>query len=155
MMPTVKRVHSGVIENMLKRFRSTNWLGAGLVMSAPQQESAEVVGLWMAVIVIGACLLPIFMAIFGAVALRFIGGIARGPSEEDEVVQAAPTLPEGVHLPDPTIWPAILSFGLMGVIFGLVLESWLLLLLGVPLALLGLLGWIVIEMRDSRLKRGS
>lgn len=105
------------------------------------------------IIVLVACLLPIPMAVFGAIVMRVLSWLTRPPGAEDEIVLAEPTLPPGVHLPDPTIRPALLAFGLMGLMFALALDSWLrwiALGLGALLTVVGLLGWILLEMKEFR-----
>lgn len=144
---------------MLKHFfsqvKNVSWMGVGVALSGLQQDGSNVVQDLTTIVVLSACLLPILMAVFGAFALRFVGRVAAGESTEDEIVQATPTLPAGVHLPDPTIWPMVLAFGLMSVIFGLVLQSWFILPIGVLLAFVGLLGWIVVEVKEFQPRRRS
>jgi hypothetical protein len=43
----------------------------------------------------------------------------------------------------------------MGVIFGLVLQSWFILPIGVLLSLIGLIGWIVVEVKEFQPRRRS
>jgi hypothetical protein len=144
-----------MLKHFLLQYKHGSWMGAGVAWSGLQQPGSNVVQDLTTIIVLVACLLPIVMAVFGAVALRLVGHMAAGESTEDEVVPATPTLPPGVHLPDPTIWPAVFSFGLMGVIFGLVLQSWFILPIGVLLSLIGLIGWIVVEVKEFQPRRRS
>ncbi len=131
-------------------------LGAGMAISGVGQAADDTVRTLTAVIVLAACVLPILMAIFGAFVMWVLGRIASPPSAEDEVVYPKPTLPPGVHLPDPTIWPAVLAFGLMGLMFAIALDSWVewvALGLGALLTVLGLVGWIMLEVKEFRLRR--
>jgi len=119
-----------------------------------QQTSDEVVKTVTSVLLISACLLPIVMAVFGAIAMRFLAWFT-GPREAsaDEVVYPEPALPPGVHLPASTIWPAALAFGLMGLLFAIPLEGWLeaiAALVGFVLTAVGLIGWIVLAAREAR-----
>ena len=126
-----------------------------MLMSGVQQQTTDdVVKTVTFILLISECLLPILMAVFGAVVIRFLGWFT-GPREarSDEVVYAKPTLPPGVHLPASTIWPAVLAFGLMGVLFAIPLEGWLeavSALAGIFLAAVGLIGWIVLAVREAR-----
>ena len=127
---------------------------AGVAMTGVGQAASDPVSTLTTIIVLVACLLPILMAIFGAFVMRLLGWMTRQPSTEDEVVYPEATLPPGIHLPDPTIWPAVLAFGLMGLMFAIALDSWLewvALGLGALLTVVGLLGWIVLEVREFRL----
>lgn len=127
-----------------------------MAISGVGQAADDTVQTLITILVLAACLLPILMAIFGAFAMRVLGWFTRAPATEDEVVYPEPTLPEGVHLPEPTIWPAVLAFGLMGLMFAVALSSWLewvALGLGALLALLGLIGWVVVEVKEFRLRR--
>ncbi len=136
--------------------RSGSLLGAGVAISGVGQAADDTVQTLITVLVLVACLLPILMAIFGALVMRLLGWFTRAPATEDEVVYPEPTLPEGVHLPEPTIWPAVLAFGLMGLMFAIALTSWLewvALGLGALLALVGLIGWVVVEVKEFRLRR--
>ena len=129
-----------------------------MAISRAGQAADDPVPTLTAVIVLAACILPILMAIFGALVMRVLGWIASPPSGADEVVYPKPTLPPGVHLPDPTIWPAILAFGLMGLVFAIALDSWVewvALGLGALFTVLGLIGWIVLEVKEFRLRRHS
>ena len=142
---------------MTKRFFSNYdtrvMLGAGVATSGVAQAADDPVQTLTIAIVLAACVLPILMAIFGALVMRVLGWIASPPSAEDEVVYPAPTLPPGVHLPDPTIWPAALAFGLMGLMFAIALDSWVewvALGLGALFTVLGLVGWIVLEVKEFR-----
>jgi len=142
-----------MLKHFLSKYKNMSWWGAGIALSGLQQAGSNVVQDLTTIIVLAACLLPILMAVFGAFALRFVGNSAAGESTEDEVIPATPKLPPGVHLPDPTIWPMVLSFGLMGVLFGLVLQSWFILPIGILLALMGLIGWIVVEVQEFQPRR--
>jgi len=128
---------------------------AGAPLSGVQQQTTDdVVKAVTSVLLIGACLLPILMAVFGAIAMRFLGWFT-GPREAsaDEVVYPEPALPPGVHLPASTIWPAALAFGLLGVLFAIPLEAWLEViaaLVGIVLTAVGLIGWIVLAVREAR-----
>jgi len=80
-------------------------------------------------------------------------------------------LPPGVHLPDPTIRPALLAFGLMFLVLAIPLgqsaqsqasdllktimtiATWATLGLGGLLFAAGLLGWIALEVKEFRLRR--
>jgi hypothetical protein len=125
--------------------------GAVVVLPGLQQQgAADPVQTWVTVLILVAIILPILMAQFGAIVLRFLGWLARGPSKEDEVVYPEPQLPAGIHLPDPTIWPAVLAFGLMGLAFAVALQSWIVLGVGVLMFVLGLGGWVVLEVKEFR-----
>ena len=119
-----------------------------------QQTTDDVVKAVTSVLLISACLLPILMAVFGAIAMRFLGWFTSPrEAQADEVVYAEPTLPPGVHLPASTIWPAALAFGLMGLLFAIPLEAWLEViaaLVGIALTAVGLIGWIVLAVREAR-----
>ena len=135
-------------------FNSRAALGAGVALTGLQQGSPPAgnpVQTWVTVLVLAACLLPILMAVFGTFVMRVLSWITREPSTEDEVVYPKPQLPKGIHLPDPTIWPAVLAFGVMGLMFAIVLQSWIVLGAGALLACLGLMGWIVLEVKEFRL----
>ena len=139
---------------MTKRFFSNGnsplALGAGVVMSGIQQGAApatEPVQTWMAVLVLIAIVLPILMAFFGVFVLRVVGRIAQPPSQEDQVVYPEATLPPGVHLPAPTIWPAVLGLGLMLLMLALAMQSWIVLGTAVFVTVLGLMSWVVLEGR--------
>jgi len=137
-------------------FRSQSLLGAGVAISGVGQAADDTVQTLITVLVLAACLLPVLMAIFGGLVMRMLGWFTRAPTTEDEVVYPEPTLPEGVHMPEPTIWPAVLAFGLMGLMFAIALSSWLewvALGLGGLLALIGLIGWVVVEVKEFRLRR--
>lgn len=132
-------------------------VGAGVAISGVgQAASDDTLQTLITALVLAACLLPILMAIFGAFVMRFLGWFTRAQeTQEDEVVYPEPTLPEGVHLPEPTIWPAVLAFGLMGLMFAVAFDSWLkwvALGLGGLMVLLGLGGWIVVEVKEFRLR---
>jgi len=141
--------------------------GVGLAAPGAQQAASDPVQTWITVFMLAACLLPILMAIFGALVMRFLSWFTRQPDAEDEVVLPRPMLPPGVHLPEPTIWPAALAFGLMFLVLAIPLRglaksdadvlativSTATLIFGVLLALLGLAGWIVLEVKEFRLGR--
>lgn len=123
-------------------------LGAGVVMSGIQQGAApasDPAQTWVAVLVLVAIALPILMAFFGVFVLRIAGRMAQPPSSEDEVVYPEPTLPPGVHLPAPTIWPAVLGLGLMLLMLALAMQSWIVLGAAVFVTVLGLMSWVVLE----------
>jgi hypothetical protein len=105
------------------------------------------------IVVLATCLLPIVMAVIGAVTMRVLSWLTRPESTEDEVVPAPRTLPAGIHLPAPTIWPAVLGFGLMGLMFAIAFQSWIVLALGALFSVLGLMGWVVLEVKEFRLGR--
>jgi hypothetical protein len=126
----------------------------GVLATGQQQTTDDVVRTVTSILLISACLLPILMAVFGAVVMRFLGWFT-GPREAqtDEVVYPEPALPPGVHLPASTIWPAVLAFGLMGLLFAIPLEGWLeaiAALAGIILTAVGLIGWIVLAAREAR-----
>jgi hypothetical protein len=146
-------------------------LGAGVAVGGVAQAGADPVQPWLAILVLAACLLPIVMAVFGAVVMRVLGWLTRPPSTEEEVVYPERTLPPGVHLPDPTIRPALLAFGLMFLVLAIPLgqsvqsqpgdllrvvmtvATWTALGLGGLLFVIGLLGWIMLEVKEFRLRR--
>ncbi|HLF26858.1 MAG TPA: hypothetical protein VJG32_11020 [Anaerolineae bacterium] len=139
-----------MLKRVLAKFNSPLVLGAGVAIGGVGQAPSDPVQIGVTLLVVAACLLPILMAIFGGVVMRFLSWFTRGPKVEDEVVYPRPMLPRGVHLPDPTIWPAVLAFGLMGLMFAVVLQSWIILGAGVLLTLLGVAGWIVVEVKEFR-----
>ena len=125
-------------------------LGAGAVMSGLHEGAApasDPVQTWVAVLVLVALALPILMAFFGVFVLRIVGRIAQPPSQEDQVVYPEPTLPPGIHLPAPTIWPAVLGLGLMLLMLTLAMQSWIMLGTAVFVTVLGLMSWIALEGR--------
>jgi len=145
---------------MLKRFwsklNSGTLAGAGFAASGLGQTQGapdSPLPTLVTILVLSALLLPILMAIFGGVVMRVLGWLTRPPSAEDEVVYPAPKLPAGIHLPDPTIWPMVLGLGLMGLMFSIALQSWALLIPALLIAVLGLGGWIVLEVNEFRLGR--
>ena len=116
-----------------------------------QADGDTTVQTLVTILVLMTIFLPIAMAIFGGVVMRFLAWFSREDKVgEDEVVMPAPTLPAGVHLPDPTIFPAVLAFGLMGVMFGVALQSWIVLIAAALVAALGLGGWVWLEIKDAR-----
>jgi hypothetical protein len=158
---------------MSKRFfddKSRLLLG-GAAMAGVGQAGADPVQPWLTILVLAACLLPILMAVFGAVVMRILSWMTRPPSTEEEVVYPERSLPPGVHLPDPTIRPALLAFGLMFLVLAIPLgqsvqsqpsdllrivmtvAAWTALGLGGLLFVVGLLGWIVLEVKEFRLRR--
>jgi len=129
-------------------------LAAGAPLSGVQQATDDTVQAITAVLLIIACLLPVLMAVFGAVVMRFLGWFT-GPrgAQADEVVYPEATLPPGIHLPASTIWPAVLAFGLLGLLFAIPLEAWLEVvaaLVGIVLTAIGLVGWIALAIREAR-----
>lgn len=139
---------------MIKRFFSNCdsrlVLGASVAMSGVQQgaaPAADPVQTWTTVLVLVAIVLPILMAFFGIFALRVLGRLAGPPAQEDEVVYPEPTLPPGVHLPEPTIWPAVLGLGLMLLMLAIALQSWIVLGIAVFVTVLGLMSWAALEGR--------
>lgn len=56
--------------------------------------------------------------------------------------------PDGVIMPAPTVWPAVLALGIMLVASGVVLD-WLLTILGACLVLAGAMGWISAFAREE------
>jgi len=143
------------LKHTWSKFGSQAVFGAGVAVSRAGQAAGEdPVRTWVTVLVLAAIGLPIVMGIIGAVTMRFLGWFTRDPeAAQDEVVMPAPRLPHGVHLPEPTIWPAVLAFGLMGLMFAIVLRSWLALGAGVLLGGLGLAGWVVLEVKEFRVRR--
>ena len=146
----------GATNNMTKRFLSNTdarlMLGAGVMMSGVSQPKGgdTTAQTAITILVLVAVGLPVLMAVFGYVVLRVLGWLTRSETQEDEVVYPAPTLPPGVHLPDPTIWPAVLAFGLMGLMFAIALQSWIVLGVAALFIVLGLLGWIRLEVKEFR-----
>jgi hypothetical protein len=148
---------------MLKRFRSVlrpqTLLGAGVALPGVSQQGGDTtVQTLTTLLVLVTCILPILMAIFGAIVMRFLAWFTSPPQPEDEVVYPKPTLPPGIHLPEPTIWPAALAFGLMGLMFAIPLEAWaeaVALVFGAVLTLLGLGGWVVVEVKEFRVRRSE
>ena len=147
---------------ILKRFWSPSFsattLAAGFAVSGVGQQTTgdNTVSTLVAVLVLLAVGLPLLMAIFGAVVMRGLSWFTRARSREDEVVYAEEQLPPGIHLPEPTIWPAVLAFCVMGLMFAVALDSWLetvALVLGALFVVLGLGGWIVVEVEEFRLRR--
>lgn len=144
---------------MLKRFFSgfdSKLLGAGVALSGVGQAQApsdNPLPTLVTILVLVTILLPVLMAIFGGIVMRFLGWLTRAPGVEEEVVYAQETLPPGIHLPEPTIWPLVLGMGLMGLMFAIGLQSWLVLILAVLVAVLGLGGWIVLEVKEFQLGR--
>lgn len=135
------------------RFRGL--LGAGAAIPGllqPKPPAGNPVQTWVTVLVLIAILLPILMAVFAVIAMRFLGWLTRTPTTQDEVVYPERQLPAGVHLPAPTIWPAVLAFGVMGLTFALALRSWIVLGVAAVLFVLGLMGWIVLEARQLKRK---
>ncbi|HET7088806.1 MAG TPA: hypothetical protein VFL17_09165 [Anaerolineae bacterium] len=144
-----------MLTELVSQLQMQSVLTAGAALSGVQQQASDdVVRTVTSILLISACLLPILMAVFGAVVMRFLGWFT-GPREAqaDEVVYAEPALPSGVHLPASTIWPAVLAFGLMGLLFAIPLEGWLeaiAALVGLVLTAVGLIGWIVLAVREAR-----
>ncbi len=148
-----------MLTELFSQLQTQSVLTAGAALPGVQQQTTgDVVRTVTSVLLISACLLPIVMAVFGAIAMRFLAWFT-GPREAsaDEVVYPEPALPPGVHLPASTIWPAALAFGLMGLLFAIPLEGWLeaiAALVGLVLTAVGLIGWIVLAAREAR-ARGS
>jgi len=145
---------------MLKRFfsgfDSKLRLGAGVALGGVGQAQAPTdnpLPTLVTILALSAVLLPVLMAVFGGVVMRVLGWLTRAPGVEDEVVYPQATLPAGIHLPEPTIWPLVLGFGLMGLMFAIGLQSWLVLIPAVLVTVLGLGGWIVLEVKEFQLGR--
>ena len=50
---------------------------------------------------------------------------------------------EHIHMPDPSLWPAIQTFGALPLGYGLVYANWYLIALGAVWMVVGMFGWII------------
>jgi hypothetical protein len=68
---------------------------------------------------------------------------------------AEPLLPSGVHLPRPTVWPAVLASGVTLLAWGLI-TNYAVSLAGFVLFVVAAVGWgnqIRVQVRDDRARR--
>ncbi|HEY4688882.1 MAG TPA: hypothetical protein VIK33_06200 [Anaerolineae bacterium] len=144
------------LERFWSNLSSQTALGAGVTLGrVAQQEGGDTtVQTLITILVLVTIFLPIIMGVIGGATMRFLTWFTRDSQTiQDEVVMPAPTLPAGIHMPEPTIWPAVLAFGLMGVMFSIALRSWVLLGAAMLLIVLGLAGWVVLEVQEFRARR--
>ena len=135
--------------------------GVAFVPITPQAPTSE-----------GSVALIVFLVAI-VLTLLFAGGLAvlmwllslRSPyaavGPEPKVTRKREELPEGVHLPSPSIQPLILATGLTITVFGIVFRGFaislgeyfnipIIMVLGLIVMLAGLIGWIREDRKTAR-----
>ena len=86
-------------------------------------------------------LLPVVILILVVVVLvRTFLMLMRAPPPRRGKAPIKHRTPPGIHLPGPSFWPLVASFGLPIMAYG-VLYSWWLVVVGVAVSLIGFYGW--------------
>jgi len=152
--------------NWTRRLLRASWAASAALIPRVAQNAtpADNTGSIAVIVILIAILGPIVLGLGIAVVARLIS-LGTPPAavgaEPPKPARPREVIPEGVHLPPPSLRPLIIAIGITIVAFGLILrgiaipigpgfEIPIVLVLGVLILVWGLIGWIRDDWRAAR-----